>query len=76
MMMTLNLMMMNKPKYEIGDYFENTGFVVRGVMLTSKGFRYFVQVNKSDNSIVINEDDIDSFVNFSFEELKKDVESA
>jgi hypothetical protein len=49
---------MNKPKYQIGDCIPNSNLIVRGVMTTSKGQRrYFLQI--FDNSLVINEDDLD-----------------
>lgn len=54
---------MNQPKYEIGDRISQKKLLashfVRGVMVTSTGFRYFVQVDESDCSYVIDEADID-----------------
>jgi hypothetical protein len=49
---------MNEPKYQISDRIPNSNLIVRGVMTTSKGqHRYFLQI--FDNSLVINEDDLD-----------------
>ncbi|NJR47594.1 MAG: hypothetical protein HC775_18675 [Hyellaceae cyanobacterium CSU_1_1] len=52
-------MMMSKPKYEIGDRIEGTNLIVRGKMMLANGSeRYFLQIDKSDNSLVLNDDDI------------------
>lgn len=57
---------MNKPKYEIGDRLEYEdryiGLNVRGVMMTSFGYRYFIQVDGSDNSFTINSDEMDEMI--------------
>ncbi len=55
------MMKMNKPKYEIGDRIRGSNLIVRGVIPLSDGnCRYFLQIDISDNSIVINEDDLDT----------------
>lgn len=66
-----------KPKYSIGDCIDKTGLIIRGIMtLQSGSHRYFIQVNKSDNSIVMNEEDIDNHIELIFKEISKDVNSA
>jgi hypothetical protein len=53
------MMKMNEPKYQIGDHIKGTNLTVRGKMTTANGReRYFVQIGKSDSSLVLNDDDI------------------
>lgn len=50
---------MNEPKYQIGDRIPQTNLTVRGKMTTTNGReRYFLQIGESDNSLVLNDDDI------------------
>jgi hypothetical protein len=64
---------MDKPKYQIGDrltYEGNyTGLIVRGVMSISTGFRYFIQVNESDNSFTLNDDEMEEMIERCWDEL-------
>jgi hypothetical protein len=57
---------MDKPKYQIGERltYENKeiGLTIRGVMITSFGYRYFIQVDASDNSFTLNDDDMDEMI--------------
>jgi hypothetical protein len=57
---------MTKPKYQIGDRLtykdEDIGLTIRGVMTTSIGYRYFIQVDGSDNSFTLNDDDMDLMI--------------
>lgn len=57
---------MNEPKYQIGDCLSyknrNIGLTVRGVMLTTSGYRYFIQIDESDNSLTLNDEDIDEMI--------------
>lgn len=56
-------LMMNKPKYQIGDRLtyknKDVGLIICGVMITSVGYRYFIQVDGSDNSFTLNDDDME-----------------
>jgi hypothetical protein len=58
--------MSSSPKYQIGDRLsydgKDIGLIIRGVMPTSGGFRYFIQVHQADNSITINDDDIEEMI--------------
>jgi hypothetical protein len=52
--------MMNKPKYEIGDRIEGTNLTVCGFLRLSTGeYRYYLQIDISDNTLVVNESDIE-----------------
>ena len=57
---------MNQPKYQIGDRLQykdkDIGLIIRGVMLTSFGFRYFIQVDDSNNSFSINDHEMDEMI--------------
>ena len=59
-------MKINKPKYQVGDRLkyegECIGLIVRGVMMTSFGYRYFVEIDGSDNSFTINDNDMDEMI--------------
>ncbi len=54
------------PKYEIGDRLQyedkDIGLIIRGVMPTSFGFRYFIQVDNSNNSFSINDHEMDEMI--------------
>ncbi len=55
-------MMMNKPKYQIGDRLKGTEIVVCGLMTTSNGMhRYFLQISP-DNSLVVDEEGIEATI--------------
>ena len=53
-------------KYQIGDRLQYEGkyigLIVRGKMMTSVGYRYFIEVDGSDNSFTINDDDFDEML--------------
>ena len=57
---------MNKPKYQIGDRLKYKGkyigLTVRGAMATSYGYRYFIQVDRSDNSFTISDVDMNEMI--------------
>ena len=51
-----------EPKYQIGDRLKGTEIVVCGLMTTSRGIhRYFLQVSP-DNSLVVDEEDIETII--------------
>lgn len=58
--------MIIKPTYQIGDRLKYQkkyiGLTVRGVMATSNGYRYFIQVDESDNSFTINSNDMNEMI--------------
>jgi hypothetical protein len=46
-------LIMNPPKYQIGDRIRDTDFIVRGIApLTCGDYRYFIQVAGSNNTLV------------------------
>lgn len=57
---------MNKPKYRVGDRLKYEGkyigLTVRGVATTSYGYRYFVQVDNSNNSFTVDDDEMDEMI--------------
>jgi hypothetical protein len=53
-------LIMNQPKYQIGDRIPDSPFTVCGLLTLSNGsYRYFIQVANSDNTFVGDESDIE-----------------
>lgn len=53
---------MIKPKYQIGDRLPDSNISICGVLTLSTGKqRYFLAIG-NDNSLVVNEDDLDAIV--------------
>jgi hypothetical protein len=51
---------MDKPKYQIGDRLPDSNISICGVLTLSTGKqRYFLAIG-NDNSLVVNEDDLDA----------------
>ncbi|MEY2833403.1 MAG: hypothetical protein RLZZ574_2662 [Cyanobacteriota bacterium] len=51
---------MNQPKYLLGDRLKDTNLTVCGFLkLSSYEYRYYLQIGKSDNTLVVNESDIE-----------------
>jgi hypothetical protein len=51
---------MEKPKYQIGDRIPETDFIVRGIAPLRNGdYRYFLQIRKSDNTMVAVTEDLE-----------------
>lgn len=57
---------MAKQEYKIGDRLmyegKYIGLIVRGKMVTSIGYRYFIEVENSDNSFSINDNEMDEMI--------------
>ena len=57
---------MTKPKYKIGDRLKykhkHIGLTVRGIMTTTYGHRYFIQVDDSNNSFTIDNAEMDLMI--------------
>ena len=52
----------NKPKYQIGDRIPGTEIVVCGLMTTSTGnHKYFLQISL-DNSLVVDDENIEATI--------------
>jgi hypothetical protein len=56
----MKTIILNKPKYEIGDRIPETNLTVCGYLKLSTGeFRYYLQIGNSDNTLVLNYSDIE-----------------
>lgn len=57
---------MSKQKYSIGDRLQYQGryigLIIRGVMMTSIGYRYFIEVERSDNSFTLDDREMDLMI--------------
>ena len=52
---------MTKPKYQIGDRVGQTNLIVCGYLKLSNGsHRYYLQIENTDNTLVVNDLDIEA----------------
>ena len=52
---------MEKPKYQIGDRVGETNLIVCGYLRLSNGsYRYYLQIESTDNTLVMSEGDIEA----------------
>ena len=63
---------MTKPKYEIGDRLTDINLTVCGYLKLSNGeYRYYLQIAQSDNTLVLNERDIEFLAEYRLMRLPR-----
>lgn len=63
---------MTKPKYEIGDRLTDINLTVCGYLKLSNGeYRYYLQIGNSDNTLVLNDSDLEFLAQYRLKSIAR-----